>query len=338
MMRPTSTILIGDACDKLATLSEQSVHCAVTRPPYWGLRKYLGDDDPLEAHELGLEATPEEYITRMVEVFRGVRRVLRDDGTLWLNVGDKIRNGEIQLIPYRLAEALRKDGWCLSGIVTWFKTDANTDTAHSRPRQASEPILVLHKGRPYWDIHAVPYLYTRNVWPIATSNFKEAHFATFPRRLVETCLRLGTSDKGCCPECGTPWVRIVESNRQPTRPGRDNKQDGTGLANRDSGRHVTETRTVGWLPGCDCHGREAHAHEMAGCVYDVGSCKRQPCTVLDPFCGSGTTGVVAKQLGRNFVGIDLNPDYAAMAERRIANPEPEPVVVDVPGQMMLMDE
>ncbi len=190
----------------------------------------------------------------------------------------------------------------------------------------------------------------RTVWTIPTEPFALAHFATYPRKLVAPCIKAGTSDKGCCPECGTPWVRVVEKERHATRPGSETKlalargatmfkdSDKKGrwdaeadiVGNRDQYRHVTESRTVGWKPGCECYETEPRSLTMCDPLGQPSVAI--PCTVLDPFAGSGTTGVVAKDLGRNFIGIELNPAYAAMAERRIANPEPGPEVEDVAGQ------
>ena len=140
----------------------------------------------------------------------------------------------------------------------------------------------------------------RDVWTIPTFSFPGAHFATFPPKLIEPCIRAGTSMKGCCSECGAPRKRIVESDRQPTRPGRDNVSDDTGMANRDEQRHVTEYKTTGWRDTCDCN------------TLSV------PCTVLDPFMGSGTTLLVARQEGCRGIGIELNRGYCDMATKRLA--------------------
>ncbi len=115
----------------------------------------------------------------------------------------------------------------------------------------------------------------------------------------------------------------------------NNKQDTSGMANRDAGRHVTESRTIGWEPGCECEPRPALGiNDAIKCIVDgEWDMTPVPCTVLDPFCGSGTSLLVAKQMGRASIGIDLSPDYCEMAWRRIHNPEPEAAVADVPGQL-----
>ncbi len=144
----------------------------------------------------------------------------------------------------------------------------------------------------------------RSVWTITTQGFKEAHFATFPEKLVEPCIKAGTSEKGCCPECGAPWVRITEKTKSIPRkvssshaavPGQ--KLHSVFITERHD--EPAEVVTIGWQPSCK--------HDL----------KPIPCTVLDIFTGSGTTGVVANKLNRNFVGIEINPEYLTMAERRI---------------------
>lgn len=351
----TVQIIQGDNREVLASLPERSVQCCVTSPPYWRLRDY-GDPG-----QLGLEDTLGEFIANQVEVFRGVRRVLRDDGVLFLNMGDSHKNGDVQGQPWRLAFALQDDGWHLCSDIIWHKPDPMPEPDRRRPTKSHEYIFLMAKqSRYFYDSFAVReradpksaaryasafhagnketrgagrpgqksnspgarkfagYRSLRTVWTIPTASFSKAHFATFPEALVVPCIKAGTSERGCCPECGTPWVRLVEKDRQPTRPGKSNVNDPTGMANRDNGRHVTETTTVGWAPGCECVRR----------VVDT----QIPCTVLDPYCGSGTTGVVAKQLGRSFIGIEINPEYCEMAKQRIANPRPDPELVDVPGQ------
>jgi DNA modification methylase len=150
----------------------------------------------------------------------------------------------------------------------------------------------------------------RSVWEIATSPFPEAHFATFPPELPEICIKAGTSEKGCCAKCGKPWVRITEpaesTRRGPVASGwRENSLRAELGASVTCG--TTKTHTIGWLPSCECN---------------IDPREFIPCTVLDPFAGAGTTGLVADRLQRNAVLIELNPEYAAMAEKRISNDAP----------------
>jgi DNA modification methylase len=153
----------------------------------------------------------------------------------------------------------------------------------------------------------------RSVWEIATAPFVEAHFATFPPALVEPCIKAGTSEKGCCAECWAPWVRQLERGQLAPAAGREKSTHGAkGNSNLDNvwsddnwkPGHSYEYKTIGWSPSCKCDGAIV------------------PCTVLDPFGGAGTTGLVADRLQRDAILIELNPKYASMAERRIAGDSP----------------
>ena len=296
-------IYCGDALAVLATLPDCSVQCCVTSPPYWGLRDYG------VAGQLGLESTPAEYVEKMVAVFREVRRVLRDDGTLWLNLGDsynsiggtvgggknvEARKGTLRGwqdglkpkdlvgIPWRVAFALQADGWYLRSDIIWAKPNPMPESVTDRPTKSHEYLFLLTKSqRYYYDAAAIaealtgnkhertlnpndsygknpnglgngelsvtafgapnPYRNRRSVWTVNTQPYPEAHFATFPEKLVEPCILAGT------------------------KPG------------------------------------------------DL---------VLDPFAGSGTVGVVARKHGRRFVGVELNPVYMGMAWSRLAGTQP----------------
>jgi hypothetical protein len=150
----------------------------------------------------------------------------------------------------------------------------------------------------------------RSVWTITTKPFKGAHFATFPPEIPEICIKAGTSEKGCCPECGSPWERVIEKKKIPRdelpkddpryRPNRyhDNKYANEIRNGYECGMY-SESITIGWRPTC--------THNLDPI----------PCTVLDPFAGAGTTGMIAEKLDRKFIGIELNPEYAKMGERRI---------------------
>jgi hypothetical protein len=141
----------------------------------------------------------------------------------------------------------------------------------------------------------------RSVWEVTTAPFSEAHFATFPPALIEPCIKAGTSEKGCCAKCGAPWVRDIEKYG-----GSYAERKAAGIGGPYNGKPEeyqtcggSQSKTVGWSPLCSCNA-------------DV-----VPCTVLDPFGGAGTTGLVADRLGRDAVLIELNPEYVAMSERRI---------------------
>jgi DNA modification methylase len=372
-------IIQGDVRAGLAQLPAGSAHCCVTSPPYWGLRAYgVG----AENGELGSEPTPAEYIAHMVDVFRGVWRVLRDDGTLWLNMGDSYaHNGpcggdspdgarasratdadrqasmgyrvppglkpkDLCGVPWRLAFALQADGWYLRQDIIWHKPSPMPESVTDRCTKAHEYLYLLTKRpRYYFDATAIaeegaeprdfweetrgdghdsmikgiasrqakgPSGFgangTRNkrdVWTVASQPFPGAHFATFPPKLIEPCILAGTSAHGCCPACGAPWRRVTKTEAlKRERPNDLTKRtgaDGTGnhCANTVAGVAV---ETVGWEPTCKCPAAEPI-----------------PATVLDPFMGAGTTGLVSAGLGRNAVGCELNPEYVTLAKQRITD-------------------
>jgi site-specific DNA-methyltransferase (adenine-specific) len=258
-----SIIFEGDALTVLRRLPENSVQCVVTSPPYWGLRDYNITD------QIGLEPTLPQFINSLRTVFAEVRRVLKDDGIFWLNIGDGYTSGnrgwrapdkknparamsvrpdtpeglkpkDLLGIPWRLAFALQDDGWYLRADIIWNKPNAMPESVKDRPTRAHEYVFMFTKDeRYYYDRRAIIEPNGRNarsVWSIHTQAFPGAHFATFPPKLVEPCIRAST------------------------RPG------------------------------------------------DY---------VLDPFFGSGTVGIVARELGRRYVGIELHPEYVAIAAERL---------------------
>lgn len=380
-------IVAGDAIACLQQLPAGVARCCVTSPPYWGLRDYGVDG------QLGLEGTVEEYVGKMVNVFREVRRVLADDGTLWLNMGDSYagswsgnsmrpegggqRSGEpgfqpledgryparggavppglkpkdLVGMPWRLAFALQADGWWLRSDIVWSKPNPMPESIRDRPTKSHEYIFLLTKApRYFFDQDAVReagdprsaerYKYDfsgpvgatevndrrtmptgqrdfdgrrniRTVWDITVHGFAQAHFATFPPELVSRCVRAGSSAAGQCAECGSPWRRLVDrafvpqkdvSQAKGVRGHGDQKPMDDSSGWEGFPRGTTEHRTTGWKASCDCG---------APVVPDL---------VIDPFGGAGTTALVAKQLQRSFWSCDLNPDYVAMALRRIGRP------------------
>ena len=373
----TVQILIGDVFDKLRKLPDESVHCVVTSPPYWGLRDYG------VSGQMGLEPTLGEHLETMVKVFEEVRRVMRPDATLWLNYGDcyaasvngrsaadtKAAGGDdrtfrdkpfstvqgvlkpkdLCMIPNRLAIVLQEAGWWVRSEIIWAKPNPMPESVTDRPTSSHEKIWLLSKSqRYYYDAEAVReaqadtehtrsrYKYDpsgwkkaknnidvnwsgdeltkhfgngsrnlRNVWNIATAPYAEAHFATFPPALAERCIKAGTSERGCCAECGAPWVREVDVGELIGKSRGGNyggvpKNDGTKVFTHgyEPGMQFKRT-TTGWQPSCACNSAVI------------------PATVLDPFGGSGTTGLVADRLGRNAILIELNPEYAELARKRI---------------------
>jgi DNA modification methylase len=302
----TSTIHIGDCREVLRTLASGSINTCITSPPYFGLRDYGVEG------QMGLEASPDEFVAELVAVFREVRRVLRDDGTLWLNIGDSyagtggqtpqmgklfkgrarqrenvctsarivakgLKPKDLVGIPWMLAFALRADGWYLRQEIIWHKPNPMPESVRDRCTRSHEQIFLLSKSSKYYfdaaaiaepaveprgpgNIAPAPRLpgeregsnantrghlhkigpreqrNKRSVWSVATSPYREAHFATFPPALIEPCILAGSPAGG---------------------------------------------------------------------------------VVLDPFGGAGTTAVTAEDLGRDSILIELKPDYAALSSDRV---------------------
>jgi hypothetical protein len=172
------------------------------------------------------------------------------------------------------------------------------------------PGVVTHGGDPSTGRNV------RSVWEIATQPYPEAHFATFPEALPERCIRAGTSERGCCPECGAPWERVVEKETTPTQRVHNGTYDeSAGWDKRATPwlPGVQNVTTKGWRPTCVCRSdfeRDANGERNQ-------SWSPVPCTVLDPFMGSGTVALVARRLGRRSIGIELNPEYAELCARRL---------------------
>lgn len=392
------TIYEGHSLDVLKSLPSESVHSAVTSPPYWGLRDYgLPPVDFSDGWrgQLGLEPSPEQYVSHLVEIFRELRRVLRSDGTFWLNIGDSYasyrdqkqvpqsiegmkdrsrpvedgtavnRNGSLLRglgikhkdmvgIPWMLAFALRADGWWLRSDVIWAKPNVMPESVSDRPTKSHEYLFLFSKSERYfYDAKAIEeplvsseaeYLRAgksvrenhaygevggrplgsksfatmpsgrnkRTVWFVASQPYKGAHYAPFPPKLVEPTILAGTSEKGVCAECGAPYVRIVETETSydhvTTDPGKQiggpyESQTGGGEDGHDVRHGVYASRTTkGWEPTC--------THEWANVV---------PAVVLDPFGGSGTTAMVAQNVSRRAILIDLNGSYLSQQLVRNAN-------------------
>ena len=483
-------IIQGDCRDVLPTLPEQSVHCVVTSPPYWGLRSYLPVGHPDKPREIGQEKRldclgwargencGECYICTLRGVFAGVWRVLRDDGTLFINQGDSYHNGDkggylngrvvnspIQaagnlandfvgaanrqpqpgLKPkdlcaqqWRLALALQADGWYWRDEIIWHKKSCMPSSQRDRCTRSHEVVLMFSKRERYfYDVEAIKEPVSqsmldqikqgyngsdtkdfiaagaqsasgtkaniiararqswngsdfdhgktgemkhtrggkikvpsgwdtgagshgsyhrdgrskqaeyrdntntntartmagfndrwdeseargevsltrtkRSVWSLGPEPFKESHFATFPSKLVEPCIKAGTSERGACPECGASWVRLTELGEVKEHPARLNRSDDAKQFHAGQNEYgeagslgrMRETVFAGWAPTCKC-----------------GLTETVPATVLDPFGGAGTVGLVADRLQRNAVLIELNASYADMAQKRVAGDSP----------------
>jgi DNA modification methylase len=372
-------ILHGDALSKLKELPDNFVHCCITSPPYWGLRDYGVEG------QLGLEPTIDEYIAKVVEIFREVRRVLRLDGTLWLNLGDTyaaarsyhvvdnkykdvgnkighkvppgLKQKDLCMIPARAALALQSDGWYLRSDIIWSKPNPMPESCTDRPTMAHEHIFLLTKSERYFfDAEAVKEecvsgpsdirkmqeskeriggFYKdnddvlvkaskhsnigrkravgspngrncRSVWEFATEPFPGSHFAVFPKELVRRCISAGTSEKGYCPACGSPWERIIKKTNIPNPADKGSRFDLGKTGITGEGRTKPGIRflneATGWQPTCKC------SHSESDLI---------PATILDPFGGSGTAGLVAAKMERCAILIELNPEYGDMSMKRI---------------------
>lgn len=261
-------IFTGDAIENLRNIEDNFFRCCVTSPPYWGLRDYG------IPHQIGAENSVIAFINKLVDVFHEVKRVLSNDGTLWVNIGDSYTSGnrkwrdidkknpargmnyrpptpeglkpkDLIGVPWRLAFALQNDGWYLRSDIIWFKPNCQPESVKDRPTKSHEYLFLFSKEKNYhYNYNSIleerdegkGYRNKRTVWAINTEPNPWNHFAMFPESLVEPCIFAG-SDEG-----------------------------------------------------------------------DI---------VLDPFCGSGTVGVVALKLHRRFIGIDLNPEYTNLAIKRI---------------------
>jgi site-specific DNA-methyltransferase (adenine-specific) len=339
------TILQGDAIEQLRTLPDCSVHMCVTSPPYFGLRDYGVDG------QIGLEDTPGAYVARLVDVFREVRRVLRDDGTLWLNLGDSYTNKQLTGIPWRVAFALQADGWYLRQDIIWHKPNPTPESVTDRCTKAHEYVFLLSKSaRYYYDHDAVkepskePNKFNgsrgrqtkktgangnrndggrgaikgdgtrnrRSVWTVTTRPYQGAHFATFPPKLIEPCILAGTSERGVCPHCGDPWQRLVHRPKAPNEVFTNTKSiDPARNRTMGGGLKQTGEKLTRW--------RAENPSVTTGWTPTCKCPEHEPVSaaVLDPFGGSGTTAVVAQQHGRHAILIELNPAYIALAEERI---------------------
>ena len=306
-----TTILVGDARERLRELPAESVHCVVTSPPYWGLRSYTGDPGMI-----GLEPTFGEHLDNLIAVFREVRRVLRPDGTLWLNYGDAYAGGgaptcspglrvgkggtrprdqwtrnpearpsagkpkDLMMMPARVAMALQADGWWLRSEIIWHKPNPMPESVRDRPTCAHEKVFLMSRSaRYFYDADAV----------------REA--AEYGRRIYSKEWRSSTQNPGM-------------------------NRSGGGIvtgADPDSGRNLRNVWSIPPRPFRDAH-FATFPHAL------VEPCVKAGCpeggTVLDPFGGAGTVGLTAMGLGRNAVLIEISEEYAEMARARLADAAP----------------
>lgn len=285
---PLDTVLLGDSLTVLRGLLENSIHCCVTSPPYYALRDYEAEG------QIGREATPEEYIQRLVAVFHEVKRVLRPDGTFWLNIADTyckrpqqgVKRKDMLGIPWRLALALRSDGWYLRSNVIWEKGNAMPESVTDRCSRSYEHVFQLSKSkRYYFDRAAIAE-------PIA------------PSTLVRMRSGRGGSNKYAERVPG----QTLQAINRPRKAGVSEEEMPTHRNKRDVW-HIN-TSSYSGAHFATFPPQLAETCILAGCP--VGG------VVLDPFFGSGTTGLAAKRNGRHYIGVEINPAFCQLAEERIA--------------------
>ena len=363
-------LINNNALDALKKLPDNSVHCCVTSPPYWSLRDYG------KGNQIGKELTLQKYIISLLDVFWELKRVIRDDGSLWLNVGDgycgaghlddgtdpdfplgkngqylalnnKIegyKNKDLLGIPWQLSQALQKPkikcgccgqndywekwghlvdgkicpfckkivdykisekGWYFRSDVIWYKPNSYPEKVKDRPVKSHEYLFLLSKKKTYYfDFYAIrqkvkehlkdnsarKFVKKNTIWESGISTFRGAHFATFPPKLIEPCILASTSSKGCCSSCGAPWKRIVDIKK---------------VSFKNRSKKVTDYRSVGWEPTCICKNNEP-----------------VPSIILDCFNGAGSTGVAALTNSRNYIGIEINPEYINISRNRLNEIDP----------------
>ncbi|HRE46229.1 MAG TPA: site-specific DNA-methyltransferase [Aggregatilineales bacterium] len=279
-------IIAGDCLSIAKTLPTESVQCIVTSPPYFGHREYIKDRTDLRNDEIGREKSPLNYVGRLVTLFGELRRVLKDSGTIWLNLGDTYRDNQLLGIPWRVAFALQDDGWLLRSEIIWEKPNAMPSSVKNRPTTSHETIFLFAKKM----------LYTYYADAI-----REAH-VTFSE---QSKMKGGRNHFGKAE--GTPEQGKNQGNANLHRGRWDQ-------AFHPLGRNK---RTVWSIPLGKF--REAHFAVFPPDLVElcIRAGTKETDIVLDPFMGSGTTAVVARSLKRDFVGIELNPEYVAMAQRRL---------------------
>jgi DNA modification methylase len=314
-------VLTGDCRETLKTLPDGSVHCCVTSPPYFGLRDYGHDG------QIGLEQTPTEFVEQLVSVFREVKRVLRDDGTLWLNLGDSYANDtfgrggdskkqisnrgtehtlteaqryrgipsgckrkDLIGIPWRVAFALQADGWYLRQDIIWHKPNPMPESVTDRCTKAHEYIFLLSKSPKYFfDADAIK--------EHATSGLAGTVRKDQPRKMNATPL--------------------YQSNRGG-RTQEPMKQGAMGIA-EDGMRNRRSVWNINTKPYRGAHFATFPPDLIRPCI--VAGCPASG-TVLDPFGGSGTTGQVAMEEGRNAILCELNPEYVNLIDQRLGEVTP----------------
>lgn len=321
-----NTIILGDSLETIKELPDECVDCVVTSPPYYALRDYgtgswMGGGNINCNHEgarvktrfdyalnekqssskgtdvkvyksvcpecgavrvdkqIGQEETLDQYIGKLVELFGEIRRVLRKEGTIWLNIGDSYSDKMLMGVPWKLAFALAADGWYLRQDIIWHKPNPMPESVTDRCTKSHEYIFLLSKSERYF----------------------------FDNKAIqEDAVSMNLSWKG----------RETRTQMQGYSKAGGHRDNSGGLAGNAMFRNKRDVWSVNVKPNKETHFATYPEELIAPCL--LAGCPEGG-VVLDPFMGSGTTGIVARKLNRNYIGLELNPEYKAIAERRIAS-------------------
>jgi DNA modification methylase len=355
-------IHIGDCRQVLKTLPAESVHCVVTSPPYYGLRDYG------VAGQLGLEQSPDEYLETMVEVFREVRRVLRHDGTAWVNMGDSYSSGgrggnpteetsglqggqasqrasmssrfrvtdlppkNVMGMPWRLAFALQADGWILRQDIVWAKPNPMPESVRDRCTKSHEYLFLLAKSEKYYfDQESILEPCSPNTHARLSQDVQnQIGSDRVPGKTNGRMKAVGRGSTGVGFGHGTDKdarkrERVTERKLAEAGSGtKNNSSFDNAMAIMPENRNKRSVWNVTTQPFKEAHFATFPPALVEPCIL-AGSPRGG--VILDPFGGAGTTGLVADRLQRDAILIELNPEYAAIAERRIR--KEAPVLTDV---------
>ena len=342
-------IICGDALTELKNLESESVDCCVTSPPYWALRDYKTEG------QIGRETTIQEYIDKLTSIFLEVKRVLKKTGSCWIVIGDTYsKEKSLCMIPSRFAISMIDNGWILRNDIIWYKRNAMPSSAKDRFTVDYEHVFFFTKSQKYYfetqyephnpkyesrykskfggthkrngqerlnksgqgafDYSKERYMtpnpfgrIKRSVWDIPTAIYRGAHFAVFPEKLIQPMVKAGCPEL-VCNNCGTPREKIIQKQYAKPKSNpyctaddlrRIKHYEGNNFCNRRLGRAIIVGESIKGYNECKCN---------AGFHSGI---------VLDPFTGSGTTGFVALDNARQFIGIEINKEYVDIAEARL---------------------
>lgn len=347
----------GDCLEVLKTFEDNSIDCCVTSPPYYALRDYGADG------QIGLEETPEKYIERLTSVFMEVHRVLKPNGTLWLNIGDSyagncsvtstgrcsmgkpreridhrvfdgIKPKDLIGIPWMLAFSLRNAGWYLRQDIIWHKPNPMPESVKDRCTKSHEYIFLMSKSQKYYfDYEAIqeeanPNYISKNIrfGGNKYGDNDDPHFQIYSGNVYEPKTKVRTQNNGYSKAGGhrdnSGGVGDYSKHGHTKKCQYDGQVPNTMHLKREDGikdevyfiRNKRDVWSINVKPNKEAHFATYPPELVSPCI--LAGCPEGG-VVLDPFMGSGTTGIVANKLGRHYIGIELNPEYVEMAERRI---------------------